>query len=60
MTGGRKKISFPNDEIPYQLSNAEWSAPRPYTHKQQEYTQQAVFTYICAYSYLPAYIHTYM
>lgn len=43
----RRRISLSQEYAPYWLSNTQWSALKPYMHKQQKQTQQAVLTYIC-------------
>lgn len=48
MTPGRRSISFPQGEPPDWLSNAKWSALKPYAHQQQKLIQQ-VYLYICEY-----------
>lgn len=55
MTAG--KISLCRHEPPYWLSNAEWSALKPYTHKNglsKLYSELYIFVhiYICLFTYL--------
>lgn len=39
MTLGEEELASPRDELPYSLLNAECSDLKPYTHKQQKWTQ---------------------